>query len=69
MDEDAIALAWQLCTRAGMIMEDISAEAILVGRLDAGQLDAVVERLRCSLGHARTLADAAAAMLESFTDQ
>jgi hypothetical protein len=69
MDEDALALVRQLCMRAGMIMEDGSVEAVLVGRLDAERLGAVVERLRQHLGHARTFAEAAAAILEAASDQ
>ena len=42
MDDDAIALVRQLCTQAGVIMEDASARAVLVGGLGAGELAEVV---------------------------
>ena len=63
MDEDQIALARQLCTQAGIIMEDASATAILVGHTDAGELASVIQRVRKDLMRALAPADAAGAMM------
>ena len=64
MDDDVIALVRQLCTRAGMIMEDGSASAILVGTLDKEALARVVQQTRKDLGRALTLAEAARVMMD-----
>lgn len=42
MDEDDTDLARQLCTRAGMIMEDTSATAILIGDEDSNDLRLII---------------------------
>ena len=64
MDDDAIALVRQLCTRAGMIMEDASASAILAGNLDTEALAKVVQRTREDLLRALMLAEAAGVMMD-----
>ena len=63
MDDDVIALVRQLCTRAGMIMEDVSASAILAGNLDAAGLASVVEWVHQDLMRAQPLVDGAGAMM------
>ena len=63
MDDDAIALVRQLCTQAGMIMEDASARAVLVGGLGAGELAEVVRVTRQELAGALAIVDAAAVIL------
>ena len=63
MDDDQIALVRQLCTQAGMIMEDASAATILVGNLDVAGLGSVVDQARQDLKRALALTDAAGAMM------
>jgi hypothetical protein len=46
MDDDAAGLVRQLCTRAGMIMEDASATAILVGGAMPAELLVIVDDLQ-----------------------
>ena len=64
MDDDAIALVRQLCTRAGMIMEDASAPAILSGSLNTAALGSVLRQTRADLTRALMLIDAARAMMD-----
>ena len=64
MDDDVIALVRQLYTRAGIIMEDVSAAAILVGTQDTETLARVVQQTRKDLGRALTLAEAAGVMMD-----
>ena len=64
MDEDQIKLVRELCTQAGMIMEDASAAAILVGSLDAAGLTSVIALVRRELTRALALVDGARAMME-----
>ena len=63
MDDDAIALVRQLCTQAGMIMEDASARAVLVGGLGAGELAEIVRVTRQELARALAIIDAEAVIL------
>ena len=64
MDDDAIALVRQLCTQAGMIMEDASARDVLIGGLSAEELAEVVQLIRQELLRALAIVDAAAAMMD-----
>ena len=64
MDEDQIRLVRELCTQAGMIMEDTSALAILVGSLDPAGLASVIELVRRELTRALALTDGAGAMMD-----
>jgi hypothetical protein len=59
MDEDTIALARQLFTRAGMIMEDASAFAIVVGGKDVHELHEMAGELEIALAQGATLIAAA----------
>jgi hypothetical protein len=45
MDEDTLELTQRLCTRAGMIMEDASAEALMIAASDAGTMSQKLTRL------------------------
>lgn len=45
MDEDDIELVMRLCTRAGMLMEDASADAIGAAGADPAELVTIVEKL------------------------
>ena len=45
MDEDTLELIQALCTRAGMIMEDASAEAMATASDDAGTVGKKLTRL------------------------
>ena len=63
MDDDVIALVRQLCTRAGIIMEDVSASAILAGTQDTAGLASIVERVRRELDRGLVLLDATGAMM------
>lgn len=40
MDDDTADLIRKLCTRAGMIMEDASVEALIMPVIDASSIDA-----------------------------
>ena len=64
IDDDAIALVHQLCTRAGMIMEDASAPAILSGNLNTIALGLVVQQTRADLTRALMLIEAARTMID-----
>lgn len=59
--DDSTELVDRLCTLAGMILEDASAEAILTGKRDKLQLK--VERMRRAGADVAILADAAAVIL------
>lgn len=49
VDEDQIALCKALCTQVGMLFEDMSVKAILVGKVDPVELrDVIQETLRVS---------------------
>jgi len=45
MDEDTVELIRMLCTRAGMIMEDACAEALVIASSDAGTVSKKLARL------------------------
>ena len=64
IDDDAIALVRQLCARAGMIMEDASALAILSGSLNTEELSLVLRHTGADLTRALTLIEAARAMMD-----
>ena len=64
MDDNAIALVRQLCTRAGMIMEDASASAIQIGNLGSEGLARVVQLTCEDLTRALKLAEAAKVMMD-----
>lgn len=66
MDEDK-DLIDRLCTLAGMIMENVSAEAV---GIEAGRdrLSAKIERIRNSATDVAALADAAAVVLRRFVE-
>lgn len=58
MDQDRLDLIRQLMTRAGMMLEDISAEAVLLPS-DLPALSVTVERLGRRAGQAMSLIEAA----------
>lgn len=64
MDEDHLDLTRQLSTRAGMMMEDASAVAILVARLSPDELRAAIAQARTMTARAITLLDAASTLTE-----
>ena len=64
IDDDAIALVRQFCARAGMIMEDASALAILSGSLNTEELSLVLRHTGADLTRALTLIEAARAMMD-----
>jgi hypothetical protein len=45
MDEDTLELIQRLCTRAGMIMEDASVEALMATPSDVGAMSEKLTRL------------------------
>jgi hypothetical protein len=62
VDEETRVLVEQLCTRVGMLMEDVSVQALIrTAPLDELQLK--VERLRLTVGHMDRLLGAAEALL------
>ena len=62
MDDDR-ELIDRLCTKAGMIMEDASAEAVVIGQ-GPDQLREKLEKIRKSAADAATLTAAAAVVFE-----
>lgn len=68
MDPDRLALAKALSTQAGMLFEDASAEAILVGNLTAGELGATLDGVRDMHVRAGVFLKAAAALLGGEAD-
>lgn len=64
MDDDAIALVRQLCTRAGMIVEDASAPVILSGSMNTAALGPVLRQARADLTRALMLIEAAQTMMD-----
>lgn len=62
MDDDIADLIRTLCTRSGMIMEDASATAILVGGLTGDQLSRAVKHVQREIAHANAIIAAAAAL-------
>lgn len=63
MDDDTINQVRQLCTQIGMIMEDASSNAILIGNADAGQLKETVRGLGEAVDACSELVAAAASQL------
>ena len=63
MDVVQLDLVRQLCTQAGMIMEDMSAKAVMLGGLDAEALGAVVREGRQEMDRASALLAGAAALI------
>jgi hypothetical protein len=61
IDTDTRDLVVRLLTRAGMVMEDASAEAIL-SAADA-PLESIIQRLECSAAAINSLVSAAAALV------
>lgn len=61
-DEDALALCREMCVRAGMLFEDASGRAVLIGDVSAGELETVVRTLRVMNEQASTLLAAAATL-------
>ena len=62
-DEETLELARALSTRAGMLLEDATAQVVLVGDLDAEALCSAITEARRMLGQARQLLDSAAVLL------
>lgn len=62
LDSDTQDLVEQLCTRAGMLMEDASVNALLRGS-SAAQLRAKVQKSRLAATQMLRLLDAAAALI------
>lgn len=63
MDEDKFDLVRQLCTRAGMIMEDGSTIAILVGGKTPDELRVIVAELDIMMNQVGALITAAKALI------
>lgn len=62
VDEDKLELIKRLCTEAGMIFEDVSAEAILIGGVSPGKMPGTIAKLRSGAQRASDLLAAAAAV-------
>ncbi len=62
MDDDASDLVAQLCTRIGMIMEDVSPVALSVAGVDAEERKAALAGLDQAIGQLGSLIDAAKAL-------
>ncbi len=62
MDDDTTDLVRQLCTRAGMIMEDASAVAILVGGKTPIELRSIIAELQTLAEQVNAVLAAAKAM-------
>jgi len=58
-DPETLELCRQLCTRAGMLFEDASAKAVLIGHLQSDELGARIKEVRCMARQASSLLDAA----------
>ena len=63
MDEDVADLVRQLCTRAGMIMEDVSVIALTDKLADVASARKVTEKLRAAAKGIGALAKAAEALI------
>lgn len=61
-DEETLALCRALCTRAGMLFEDASARAVLIGEVPEGELASVVRELQGMTDEAASLLAAAAVL-------
>ena len=64
MDEDDAELIVQLCARAGMIMEDISADAVTLRGKSLTERRDVIERLQVAARRIGALANAAEALFK-----
>ncbi|MGQ0589126.1 MAG: hypothetical protein ACT4N8_06285 [Sphingosinicella sp.] len=64
VDPDRLALARGLSTQAGMLLEDASAQAVLVGRSSVRELRQRVIEVRSANRNAETLLAAAASLLD-----
>ena len=62
MDQDTAHLIAALCTRAGMIMEDIVDDALTVGRGNSGERTARLQQLKRASDKIGKLVDAALAL-------
>jgi hypothetical protein len=62
MDDDTLNLIHQLCTRAGMIMEDVSMDALLIPERSAGAVSEKLVRLGSAAEAIRALITAASAL-------
>ena len=62
MDDERRELIVRLCTAVGMLMEDISANAILISRLDDAAIFATVDQLVAASGDIQAIVSAAAAL-------
>jgi hypothetical protein len=62
MDENAVDLVVQLCTRIGMVMEDAGPEAITIAGMDHDCRRAAIQGLDTSIAEMRALIDAAMAL-------
>jgi hypothetical protein len=62
VDEETRVLVEQLCTRVGMLMEDVSVQA-LIRTVPLDELQLKVERLRLTVRHLDRLLGAAEALL------
>lgn len=67
MDEDTLDLVRQLSTRAGMILEDTSAVAVLVGNLSAPEIAERLAQIAADLTRAMTIVRAAEQLLAGQT--
>ncbi len=63
MDDDTADLVRQLCTRAGMIMEDASTIAILVGGKSPSELRYIVDELEIQSGRVVSIVAATSALI------
>ena len=63
MNEETKRLVCELCARAGMIMEDASATAVLSGKLDDASLRVLVADVAAELTKATALVSAATTLV------
>jgi hypothetical protein len=69
MDEDNLQLVRQLCTRAGMLMEDMHARAVLIGSLSVQDLAEITREIGRTADDILALARAADALLRHQVDE
>jgi len=62
MDQDTANLIAALCSRAGMIMEDVVDDALSMGRFNAAERTARLQQLKRASDKIGTLVDAALAL-------
>ena len=62
MDQDIANLIAALCSRAGMIMEDVVDDALSMGRFNAAERPARLQQLKRASDKIGTLVDAALAL-------